>query len=468
MGDFSGFPKNLAYSIKNLSGFSKQTIKLLPDRWNTVNNGDTIRVKLPVNSLVQLNTFSMFAEGTCGGAQQHFPRLGLSSCIEALSVYVNGTLVETINRYNALYNTIFDMQGAGIDQGSKRFLEVIDPSVTYTAIDTSGYITGKTTTLTTTTKDTKKVMMVNNWLGFLGSANGGIAVIDTADLGDVYVEIRFSNDKVLWSSYLATYVAPTGYTLDNIRFTISRISFNDPTYYELKAAKLLSSGLNIGYHTYSTHVGASVTKPAAVNFTFNVNANSLDQIICTSVDAYATVANLSPLCLYNAGNATEANHKCFAEIMALSPENSSQTSAATAGELFNQSIYFRRNMYGVSASQIEVNNVQMNPYPLPPEEIYNETLIALGNLNTDLFSGVHPGCNSIYAFVKSYFCHVLSLENIDPSGQLWRSGLDGRSSSISVKWYATFSTGTDVIQPLVFCRRTNVMVVNEGHQVLIQ
>ena len=110
MGDFSGFPKNLAYSIKNLSGFSKQTIKLLPDRYTAVNSGDTICVKLPVNSLVQLNTFSMFAEGTCAGAQQHFPRLGLSSCIEALSIYVNGTLVETINRYNALYNCIFDLQ----------------------------------------------------------------------------------------------------------------------------------------------------------------------------------------------------------------------------------------------------------------------------------------------------------------------------------------------------------------------
>jgi hypothetical protein len=188
MGDFSGFPKNLAYSIKSLNGFSKQTIKLLPDRWNTVNSGDTIRVKLPVNSLVQLNTFSMFFEGTCGGNQQHFPRLS-SSLIEQLSIYVNGTLVETINKYNALYNTIFDLQGAGIDQGSKRFLENMDPSVQYTAIDTNGYITGKTNTLTTTTKDTKKVMMINNWLGFLGSANGGIAVIDTADLGDVYVEI---------------------------------------------------------------------------------------------------------------------------------------------------------------------------------------------------------------------------------------------------------------------------------------
>ena len=467
MGDFSGFPKNLAYSIKNLSGFSKQTIKLLPDRWTSISSGDTIRVKLPVNSLVQLNTFSMFFEATAGGAQQHFPRLS-SSLIEALSIYVNGTLVETINRYNALYNCLFDLQGAGVDQQSKRFLENIDPSVGYTAIDTNGYITGRTNTLTTSTKDTSKVMMINNWLGFLGSANGGIAVIDTADLGDVYVEIRFSNDKVLWTSYLGTYVAGTGYTLNNIRFTISRISFNDPTYYELKAAKLLSSGLNIGYHTYSTHLGPAVTKPNAVNFIFNVNANSLDQIICTSVDAGATASTIGPLCLYNAGSTIEGNHKCFDETLPLSPENSLQTSAVTAGDLFNQSMYFRRNMYGLATSQIEVNNVQMNPYPLPPEEIFNESLISLGNLNIDLYSGVHQGCKSIYHFLKYYFCHILSLENISGDSQFWKSGLDGRSASVTIKWYATFTTGTDVVQPLVFCRRTNIMSVTEGHQILIQ
>jgi len=227
----------------------------------------------------------------------------------------------------------------------------------------------------------------------------------------------------------------------------------------------LSSGLNIGYHTYSTHVGPAVTKPNAINFTFNVNANSLDQIICTSVDAGASASTLAPLCLYGAGSAT--GNKCFDELLSVSPENGLQSTAATAGELFNQSIYFRRNLYGLSTSQIEVNNVQMNPYPLPPEEVFNETLIAMGNLNTDLYSGVHQGCKSIYHFLKYYACHILSLENIDPSGQLWRSGLDGRSASITVKWYATFSTGTDVITPLIFCCRTNIMTINEGHQVLI-
>ena len=39
------FPKNLQYVIKNISGFSKSTIKLSSDR-ETYNKGDNIRVKL--------------------------------------------------------------------------------------------------------------------------------------------------------------------------------------------------------------------------------------------------------------------------------------------------------------------------------------------------------------------------------------------------------------------------------------
>ena len=45
--EFASFPKNLAYNIKTLSGFSKTTVKLTPDRTGIINAGDTIKVRLP-------------------------------------------------------------------------------------------------------------------------------------------------------------------------------------------------------------------------------------------------------------------------------------------------------------------------------------------------------------------------------------------------------------------------------------
>ena len=60
MNEFSGFPRNLAYSVKSLSAFSKTMVKLTPDKLDNVSAGETIRVKLPPNSLIDLRTFSMF------------------------------------------------------------------------------------------------------------------------------------------------------------------------------------------------------------------------------------------------------------------------------------------------------------------------------------------------------------------------------------------------------------------------
>ena len=178
MGDFSGFPRNLAYSVKSMSGFSKQTVKLTPDNDTNVGASSTIRVKLPPGCLVDLRTLTMYFEGTIttSAGKAHFPRLS-SSLIEQLTIYVNGTMIENIPYYNVLYNTLYDLS-CGNDQTSKRFLENIDPSVSY---DASLQVVNNT--LAATANDTAKPMMVNNWLGFLGSAS--TPVISTSDTNTV-------------------------------------------------------------------------------------------------------------------------------------------------------------------------------------------------------------------------------------------------------------------------------------------
>jgi len=55
--EFASFPKNLAYNIKTLSGFSKTTVKLTPDRTGNINAGETIKVQLPANTIIDLRTF---------------------------------------------------------------------------------------------------------------------------------------------------------------------------------------------------------------------------------------------------------------------------------------------------------------------------------------------------------------------------------------------------------------------------
>jgi len=283
MNEFSGFPRNLAYSVKSLSAFSKTTVKLTPDKWMNVGATETIRVKLPPNSLIDLRTLSMYFKGTATSStgKVHFPRLS-SSVIDQMSLYVNGTMIENIQQYGLLYNTIFDLDCGGIDQMSKRsVLENIDPSVSYSANSATGATTMVVNADKTQNSDTNKKMMINNWLGFIGSAS--TPVIDTNDCSDIYLEMRFNSPNILWS---AGDVAATGadFSLSDIHFTISKIVFNSPDYYNLKASKLLGQGLVIGYQTYIANKSSVVNKGTSLSYTVNINSTSLDQVIGTFLD----------------------------------------------------------------------------------------------------------------------------------------------------------------------------------------
>jgi len=90
-------------------------------------------------------------ESDTAGNKAHFPRLS-SSIIETLTIFVNGTQIESIQNYHLLYNTLYDLDGGGIDQQAKRHLENVDPSVYYTpTADSAATGTPQVTLLAATT-----------------------------------------------------------------------------------------------------------------------------------------------------------------------------------------------------------------------------------------------------------------------------------------------------------------------------
>ena len=144
-----------------------------------------------------------------------------------------------------------------------------------------------------------------------------------------------------------------------------------------------------------------------------------------------------------------------------------QSLTDTIGGLFNQSSYFRRNGVGLTTSQLFINNTPIMPQPLEPELIYNENLIALGNNHTDMGIGVHPGCLSLAHFLKYYFCHIVSLENICAGESFYKTGLDGKASALNINWVSSFTTAVDEVIPHIYCNCTRIMQVNEGHAITI-
>ena len=108
----ASFPRSLNYQIKQLSGFSKVPVRLNPDKWDKIVAGETIKVALPTNCLVDLRSFTCYfkGSGTTSAKNVHFPRL-TSSLVKCLSIYVNSHLIERIDNYSVLYNKLYDMDG---------------------------------------------------------------------------------------------------------------------------------------------------------------------------------------------------------------------------------------------------------------------------------------------------------------------------------------------------------------------
>ena len=528
--EFGSFPKNLAYNVKSLSGFSKTVVKLTPTPNGPVEAGSTFKVRLPPNTLIDLRTISMFYEGTCtatgGDGWLRFPRLS-SSIIDTLNLYVNGTLIENIQGYGDLYNCLYDISAAG-DQTAKRYLENSDPSIYVDNTVNTTYDDAKCGKVVKATAfaagtgglaahATKQVFCINNWLGFLGSSS--TSVIDTNDTGVIEIEIRLKPATILWATNADNAgadptVAGPNYKIDNISFNVNKIVFNDPLYYNLKASKLLGDGLTIGYQTFICSKSGAQQKSTSMNINTNINTTSLDQLILTSAPAVPTVQNLL---LYNAGaadisqlsfnqakaglnvsvatavantngiitgtalsGATSGNVTSVAtNTLTYTPHVNTTSISATAGttfgmmtpnapdvgDLFNQSQAFRRDLVGLATSSVEINNIPLTPQPLKPWEMFNETLIALGNHNLDLSAGVHEGCFSNSHFLKYYGTHIVSLENIQTDG-FYKSGLDGKSSALNIVWKPSFDPGaTNSIIPVIYAKTTRMLIINEGHAV---
>jgi hypothetical protein len=458
--EFGSFPKALAYNVKALSGFSKTAVRLQPDRMTDIKPNDTIKFVLPQNTLVDLRTLCMYYEGV-GGTGVHFPRL-TGSMIKTLSVYINGSLCERIDSYSTLFNKLYDLDGGGTDQTAKRHLENADPSVYYeTGVASSSLATG-VFKITPNSDAVKRKFAITSWLGFLSSLS--TPIIDTNDLNKVEIEITFENANVMFQKSSNVRITTPDYTLSDVHCYINKVVFNDPLYYNMKAAKLLSSGLTISYQTFICSKGALANKSSSYNTYTSFNTTSLDQLIgCLAVEDQTT----SNLLLNGAWrpNATAAAVP-FDNVISLSAL-SVETSTDYQGDYYNQSRFFRSDACGLTSSTWEINNTPIIPIPLADYEIYNETLIALGHNHIDQSIGVHPGLRSLAHFLKYYFTHICSLEMIN-AGDFYKSGLDGKSSALNVVWRLNFGANTtDKCTPYIFAKTTRILQINEGHSVSV-
>jgi hypothetical protein len=403
----------------------------------------------------------MYFEGI-GDTGCHFPR-NTSSMIKTLSIYANNSLIERIDNYSVLFNKLADMDGMGYDQTSKRFLENADPSVYY---ETGTGLTSLQTgvfKITPNVDAVKRKFAITSWMGFISTLS--TPIIDTNDFGLVTVEITYENANVMFQKSSNVRNTAPGYTLSDVHCYINKIVFNDSLYYNMKSAKLLSSGLTIGYQTYVSSKGSLANKSSSYNVYTSFNTTSLDQLIGCFTPEDQTTSNLL---LYGAwDHDTTADAIPFHNVIGLADYTTETATGEWKGLLYNQSRYFASDACGLTSSSWEINNVPIIPIPLADYEIYNENLIALGNNHIDTGSGVHPGLNSLAAFLRTYFCHICSLEMIQNEAFM-KTGLDAKSSSLNVVWRLNFgANSTDKVTPYIFAKTTRILQINEGNSLTV-
>ncbi len=165
----SGYPSNLAFLARRLSNFSRQTIKLNPlnltSATSTSSAGTPISVMLPSNTILDLDTFSMYFQGTTlgvGGAAC-FPK-NIESIIRNLNVQCADRTIDNIQEYNRIWNIVLD-HTSGVDSDTKRAIMSNGGTWVQDKIKPGSGQTGGTYAIA---NETNVRYAINSWLGFLG------------------------------------------------------------------------------------------------------------------------------------------------------------------------------------------------------------------------------------------------------------------------------------------------------------
>lgn len=473
----SSFPKALSYSIKSMVGnMSRIGVKMTPDRTTGIVPNDVITIKLPNSSLVDLRTFNFFYQFSTSAttAVAIHPRYA-SSLLERVSIIINGQTISITPAYNLLYNTLMDLEGSSIDQFSKRGVcEFFDPSLNFTLADVTSAadenIVANNTTRAAQTAPSKWDGAITHWLGFLGSCVP--QVLDTSDLGDVFIQLQFASPYVLPATIATTNLTPAGFsfTLDTLYATVDVISFASDEYYNLKASKLASSGLNIGFYEYLNARFANVAKNTGINVNWNISANSLDQLIATCQKSDAQNA-WKRMIVYgaNGDGSTVYNMLQLAANPIANTANTGAIQTEKTGDCFMNSNYFMRNGAYLKEARWSINNRPINYGYLTPKEVFIQTLTSLGYNHIDLGSnGLNVGIWSLQHFLKYYFAHIIDL-TIQDTQNFWISGLNSLGSTLTVTYEANFtgSTNTQSITPVLYARLSKILSVQAGRNLTV-
>ena len=472
----SDLPKSFFYNLKKLkSGFSKQIIKITPDR-TIASPNDITTFRFPIGSVLNLQSLNLHFKGSTKGTNPTlFPKYS-STLIKRLSVSVNNVSVQIVNDYNIVYNTYADLNSGNM---TTRFGEKFDTTTDFvnttlsSAVTTAQPLVSKNLLASAQGLITSERMVINHFLGILGG--GSTPIWNTDLMGEIVVSVQWETQGVLCGtceSSATTYTSADTYELTDIYMSIESLSFVSDEYYQA----LATADKMIGFHDFTVVRFPKVAKNSGIDITTYISASSLDAVIGTALPANAITAIPKTMvghssCSAGTGSLAINIYKYLSDPVA---STGAGGSVAQVGDVLNygdgyySTMNMIRDLQYINTSVFYINNRMINYQPLDNLEIHNQNLLALNYENLDLSNnGYTASCVSLAHFFKYYGVCIQDLSLLNPS-TFYLSGINSAGSSVSINWKATFNAFATVdTYPILMIKCSKVLTISNGRQIQV-
>jgi len=400
------YPAALTNSLSMVSNVSRNGTKMSPYRTDAVKPNSIVVLDFVPNSMIDLDTLCFHFKGTTSSSAGFvkFPR-NIETIIAKIAVELNGLTISTCTNLSDLYQIMYNLN-AGADATAKR------------ALYQNGGVQAAPTA-NVTGQDFK----VQNFLGFLGTANGRI--LDLGVIGQLRLHLTLESTAVLVRDADAT---NESFVLDNLYFTVDTVAVDDNVYYQAKNNFLASGGIiSIPFDSYYSAL-------------FNVNSfNQSSRFSVSSQSIDWALACFPKNRSIQQVNASTGQSKYF-DYVSQDPSDATKT---------------------LSTWNFSINNVQLPQYFCERSEAYPLLLNMMGTSQT-MDGGVSPSITSADVWNKYFWCAGVRLDLLTAPSERTISGLStlGTNSTIAFS-----STGTGSYSPenlLVFVKTTNTLRIGSG------
>lgn len=406
------YPKNLAYAVSRLAGYSTQVVKVRCLQNESAKPGDVISFDLPANAIVNMDSLrlcgTITSSGGTGASLRHSEGL-----IRQIMVEAGGQIVsQSGDHLPVLWNALNDIQ-AGDKQTSR---QLYNRAAAISAAPGSHMA--------------DVPFFVSQLLGFPASVKPQFVDTSLFPGGSIRISLRLSPATAL----VLAGTGPHTYDLKNLYMLCQVVDIQDGLYYQLLAERLKTGAIELPFTQIYSFISGDRSQTNA-SLLFSLSSQSVDMLVGTAI-----------------------------------PKSATLTTAAHDAGVKNASYYVRGCESGnTPLVQWKLNNATYPSYgQMSAVDAYTETLNAFGLLN-DSVGALNPDLTTATLWEQKYFVSALRLNHNDgDSDSRVLSGYNalGTNGQGEFTWAQTGAAEVDH-QLIVFVMTTATIKLGAGRSMAI-